>query len=130
MLYSGRWYGLSGATECRRYRGVSVAAVATLIYAHRRIRDVNWKLFADLAEAAGTEEPSVETDAETVGEALDALLESYPSLEDRVRTDDGALKDHINLLRNGEAVSEGLATPLDPDDELALFPPVSGGSGA
>lgn len=130
MLYRWWRYGLSGATECRRYRGVSVAAVATLIYAHRPTRNVNWKLFADLAEAAGTEEPSVETDAETVGEALDALLEAYPSLEDRVRTDDGALKDHINLLQNGEAVSEGLATPLDPDDELALFPPVSGGCGA
>lgn len=107
-----------------------LAAVATLIYADRPTRNVHWKLFADLAEAAGTEEPSVETDVETVGEALDALLEAYPTLADRVTTDDGTLKDHINLLQNGESVSEGLATPVDSDDELALFPPVSGGSSA
>jgi molybdopterin synthase sulfur carrier subunit len=88
---------------------------------------VHWKLFADLAEVAGEEEPTVVDDAETVGDALDALLAEYPALADRVLTDDGDLRDHINLLRNGEAVAEGLATPVDPEDELALFPPVSGG---
>lgn len=91
---------------------------------------MNWKLFADLAEAAGESEPDVErVDAATVGEALDALLDSYPSLAARVLDEDGELRDHINLLRNGRDVreSEGLDTPVDDDDELALFPPVSGG---
>jgi len=91
---------------------------------------MNWKLFADLAEAAGESEPDVEpVDAETVGEALDALLDSYPPLAARVLDEDGELRNHINLLRNGRDVreAEGLDTPVDDDDELALFPPVSGG---
>lgn len=86
---------------------------------------MQWKLFADLAEVAGTDQPTVETDAATVGEALSALLEAYPALADRVTDDDGALREHVNLLREGEPAT--LNTPVEPDDELALFPPVSGG---
>jgi molybdopterin synthase subunit MoaD len=86
---------------------------------------VQWKLFADLAEVAGTDQPAVETDAETVGEALAVLLETHPALADRVTDDDGDLLAHVNLLRDGEPAS--LDTPVGSDDELALFPPVSGG---
>jgi len=37
--------------------------------------------------------------------------------------------DHINVLRNGENVraDDGLDTVTEAGDELALFPPVSGG---
>jgi molybdopterin synthase subunit MoaD len=86
---------------------------------------VEWKLFADLAEVAGTDRPTVETDAETVGEALSALLEAHPALAERVTDDDGDLRAHVNLLREGEPTS--LDAPVGPSDELALFPPVSGG---
>lgn len=90
---------------------------------------MGWKLFADLAEAAGTREPDVTVgDADTAGEALDALLDAHPALADRVLDGQGHLRDHVNLLRNGESIgAEGLDTPVAPDDELALFPPVSGG---
>ncbi|MFB6157856.1 MAG: ubiquitin-like small modifier protein 1 [Haloferacaceae archaeon] len=92
---------------------------------------MRWKLFADLAETVDGREPEVEVTAEnpTVGDALTALLDAHPELADRVLDDDGDLRDHINLLRNGRNVGEGegLETPVDPDDELALFPPVSGG---
>ncbi|KTG27779.1 ubiquitin-like small modifier protein 1 [Haloferax profundi] len=87
---------------------------------------MEWKLFADLAEVAGARTIRVDVgDDVTVGEALDALVGAHPSLESRVFADDGELYDHINVLRNGENAS------LDDDakvgDELALFPPVSGG---
>jgi molybdopterin synthase sulfur carrier subunit len=88
---------------------------------------VNWKLFADLAEVAGTDEVTVDGDPETVEEALDDLLDAHPDLAGRVLDDDGSLREHINLLRNGESVDEGLGEPINPDDELALFPPVTGG---
>jgi molybdopterin synthase sulfur carrier subunit len=42
-----------------------------------------------------------------------------------VCAEDGGLREHVNLLRNGERVA--LDAPVAPDDELALFPPVSGG---
>jgi len=91
---------------------------------------MRWKLFADLAERVGDDEIYVFVDDSepTAGDALDALVADYPELEERVFTADGELESHLNLLRNGENVSDtGLATPVSDDDELALFPPVSGG---
>ncbi|MCD2204611.1 ubiquitin-like small modifier protein 1 [Halobacterium sp. KA-6] len=90
---------------------------------------MEWKLFADLAEVGGDRRITVDESAQTVGDALDALLADRPALRDRVLTDDGDVREHINVLRNGENVAhaDGLDTELDPDDELALFPPVSGG---
>ncbi|ELY91643.1 ubiquitin-like small modifier protein 1 [Natrinema altunense] len=89
-----------------------------------------WKLFADLAERAGDKHVTVDAAAgDTVGDALEALLEATPELEDRV-LEDGELRSQINVLRNGTNVlveEEGMETVLDADDELALFPPVSGG---
>lgn len=91
---------------------------------------MEWKLFADLAEVAGTDRPTVDEDAATVGEALDALLADRPDLTDRVREEDGGVSEHVNVLVNGTdvtATDEGLARPIEDGDELALFPPVSGG---
>ncbi|QLG26327.1 MoaD/ThiS family protein [Halorarum halophilum] len=90
---------------------------------------MGWKLFADLAEAAGTREPDVGVgDADTLREALDALLDAHPALTERVLDEEGALREHVNVLRNGDPVGdEGLAAPVEADDDLALFPPVSGG---
>ena len=90
---------------------------------------MEWRLFADLAEVAGDRRVEVDGEAETVGEALESLLDSYPDLRERVLDDSGHLADHVNLLRNGQSLgdAEGLDTPVDEDDELALFPPVSGG---
>lgn len=90
---------------------------------------MRWKLFADLAEAAGGKEIEVETGpGETVGDALSALVAKHPGVADRIY-EDGDLRDHINVLRNGTNVhtEDGLETKLEEGDELALFPPVSGG---
>lgn len=86
---------------------------------------MQWKLFADLAEAAGDRTVEVEADGDTVGDALDALLEAKPALSGRVLDENDELRDHVNLLRNGSAVD--LDATVEAGDELALFPPVSGG---
>ncbi|EMA30555.1 ubiquitin-like small modifier protein 1 [Halobiforma nitratireducens] len=90
-----------------------------------------WKLFADLAERAGDKRVAVEASAgDTVGDALEELLADRSELEERVLDDEGGLRSQINVLRNGANVTveeEGLETELEGDDELALFPPVSGG---
>jgi molybdopterin synthase sulfur carrier subunit len=91
---------------------------------------MHWKLFANLAEVAGRKEVPLEETPETVREALDALFSAHPDLEDAVCAEDGDLQDHIRLLVDGEdpfAAGEGYDEPLSGSDELALFPPVSGG---
>jgi molybdopterin synthase sulfur carrier subunit len=91
---------------------------------------MQWKLFADLAEVAGDREIRVDgAPGATVGDALDELFDARPVLRERVLDDAGDVADHINVLRNGENVrsGDGLETTLDAGDELALFPPVSGG---
>jgi len=93
---------------------------------------MRWKLFANLAETTGDREVEVDVESgATVGDALDALLAAHPSLEDDVYDENGELYDHIRILQNGTspfAEGSGLAEPVAEDDELALFPPVSGGA--
>lgn len=92
---------------------------------------MEWKLFADLAEHAGGKHVTIDVEpGNTVGDALDALLAEHEALESRVLTDQGELREHINVLLNGSNVAvdgDGLDTTLEDGDELALFPPVSGG---
>lgn len=90
---------------------------------------MDWKLFANLAEEAGEKRVTVDLGPEaTVADALDALFDVHPDLQEHV-LEDGDVVSHLNLLKNGADVSNGagLDTPVNSDDELALFPPVSGG---
>ena len=99
---------------------------ATLFSTRRRPAGMQWKLFADLAEAAGERTVAVDVDDDaSVGDALEALLAAKPALRDRALNEDGELRGDVNLLKNGENVEtdEGVGA----GDELALFPPVSGG---
>jgi len=93
--------------------------------------EVAWKLFADLAEHAGDRTVAMElSPGATVEDALEVLLSDRPALEARVLEDDGSLRSQINVLRNGTDIRTepaGLKTELEGGDELALFPPVSGG---
>jgi molybdopterin synthase sulfur carrier subunit len=93
--------------------------------------ELEWKLFADLKERAGDGRVTVELDeGATVGDALEALVAARSGLDGRVFDAEGELYDHVNVLKNGSSMATsdaGLDTPVGPEDELALFPPVSGG---
>lgn len=86
---------------------------------------VTWRLFADLAEVAGGREHAVSVEPDgTVGDALDALLDDATGLRDRVFEGE-TLADDVNLMRNGSPTSP--EESVDDGDELAMFPPVTGG---
>lgn len=92
---------------------------------------MKWKLFANLAEAAGHKEVEVAAGpGDTFGDAFEQLLSAHPELRDEVLDEDGDIRDHIRVLRNDAnpfVQEEGHDTVLEEGDELALFPPVSGG---
>jgi molybdopterin synthase sulfur carrier subunit len=94
---------------------------------------MDWRLFANLAEAAGTRRVTVDAGpGDSFGEAFDQLLEAHPELEDELLNAEGELRDHIRVLRNEDdpfVTDDGYDTVLEDGDELALFPPVSGGAG-
>ncbi len=79
------------------------------------------RLFAAAREAAGT--TSVAIDAATVGEALTVARE-------RFGPDFAAVLAASRVWIDGEEPPAGDATPLTDGAELAVLPPVSGGSGA
>ena len=92
---------------------------------------MEWRLFANLAEAAESRRVVVDAGpGDTFGDAFEQLLAAHPELEAEVLDDDGEIRDHIRVLRNEHdpfVRDDGLDTALEEGDELALFPPVSGG---
>jgi molybdopterin converting factor small subunit len=67
---------------------------------------------------------------EKVKEALEALWRIDPGLQNRVLTEQGTLRPHVNVFVGSESIryTGGLETPLDPDSEIFIIPAVSGGA--
>ncbi len=84
------------------------------------------RLFANLREYAGAKE--LELEVETVKESLEKLCKKFPGLENMIFEGEN-IRPYMNVFLNGRNISElnGLGTALNPDDEIAIFPPVSGG---
>jgi len=74
---------------------------------------------------------SVELDipAATLSEALQALWVACPAIRDRVVTEQGLVREHINVFVGKEDVryTGGLGTPIPPGAEITIMPSVSGG---
>jgi molybdopterin converting factor small subunit len=68
--------------------------------------------------------------AATVGQALELLCKAHPGLRDRVLTEQGQVREHINVFVGNEAVrfKGGLATPVDGKSEISIIPAISGGA--
>jgi molybdopterin converting factor small subunit len=70
----------------------------------------------------------LDVEAATVREALDALIERYPSLSGRIIEGDG-VPAFLNVFVDGEDVrlADGLATPVGSTTKILLLPAVAGG---
>ena len=71
----------------------------------------------------------VEADGETIGDVLDGLVATYPSLKDQLYTEDGELNRFVNVYLNGQDVRylDGRSTAVDDRDEVRLLPAMAGG---
>ena len=70
--------------------------------------------------------------AGTVGEALASLWAQCPGARDRVMTERGEVRPHINIFVDGENIryAGGLAAPVRDGAEIIIVPAVSGGETA
>lgn len=79
--------------------------------------------------SGGRDEVTIEAQPATVGEALEALWSLCPGIRDRVVTEQGQVREHINVFVGEESIRHtgGLATPLPEGAEVSIIPAVSGG---
>jgi sulfur-carrier protein len=65
----------------------------------------------------------------TLGEALSVLWTMHPGIRDRIATEQGQIREHINIFVGNESVryTGGLATAIPPGSEISIVPAVSGG---
>src|SRR5216684_1559115 len=78
----------------------------------------------------GRVEIVVDGSAATVGEALQKLWSAHAGLRDRVLTEQGHVRPHVNVFVNSEVVrrDQVLQTEISGDTEICIMPAVSGGA--
>jgi sulfur-carrier protein len=81
--------------------------------------------------SGGRGQIEIEDGPATVNEALSALWILCPGIRDRVVTEQGEVRSHINIFVGDENIrySGGLATRLSADALISIVPAVSGGTG-
>jgi len=91
---------------------------------------VHFRIPAPLrALADGCHQVEVEMAGTTLQAALEALFAVHPGLRDRILTERGDIRQHINVFVGERDVRsmDGLATPLASGEEVSILPAISGG---
>jgi molybdopterin converting factor small subunit len=72
----------------------------------------------------------IEDSPATLAAALAALWSIYPGLRDRVLTEQGQVREHINVFIGDEDIrySGGLASPVSSESEISIVPSITGGA--
>ena len=75
------------------------------------------------------EQSAVEVAGTTVAKALKALVDRYPDLRENLYTDDGDLRQFVNIYVDDEDIryQDGPQTALDEGDEVSIVPSIAGG---
>ena len=79
--------------------------------------------------AGGRSRVELEAATATLAEALQALWAECPGMRDRVVTEQGQIREHINVFVGKEHIryTGGLATPISSGVEISIVPAISGG---
>jgi MoaD family protein len=72
----------------------------------------------------------IDAPARSVRDALDSLAGKYPGVRDRVLTETGEVRPHVNIFVGAESIryTGGLNTAVTDGQEVSIVPAVSGGS--
>jgi sulfur-carrier protein len=78
---------------------------------------------------AGRSTVEIEHSPATLADALSALWTLYPGVRDRIATEQGQVREHINIFIGYENIryTGGLASPISAESEISIVPAVSGG---
>jgi molybdopterin converting factor small subunit len=78
---------------------------------------------------AGRGRVQIEHPPKTLAEALSALWTMYPGVRDRIATEQGQVREHINIFIGDENIryTGGLASSVPDGCEISIVPAVSGG---
>lgn len=71
----------------------------------------------------------IETAPGRLRDAMEVLFDRYPGLRDRILTEQGAVREHVNVFLGKEDIRylEGLDTMVPDQIEISIIPAVSGG---
>lgn len=77
----------------------------------------------------GRSKVEIEPSPGTLADALSALWTLYPGVRDHITTEQGQVREHINIFIGDEDIryTGGLATPVPAGSEISIVPAVSGG---
>jgi len=77
----------------------------------------------------GLAEIRLDSSPANVGDALGQLWRAHRGLRDRVLTEQGEVRPHVNVFVNSEVVQRDrvLQTGIEGDAEICIMPAVSGG---
>lgn len=71
---------------------------------------------------------TIETDGQTIGQALENLIKKYPGMEKELFDQKGGLRHYIEIYLNGESAYPGeLDKGLTPGDEIQIITFLAGG---
>jgi molybdopterin converting factor small subunit len=79
----------------------------------------------------GRSSVAIEHEPAILGDVLAQLWQAYPGLRDRVITEQGQVRPHINIFVGDENIRYlgGLAAQVPADGVISIIPAVSGGVG-
>ena len=71
----------------------------------------------------------IDADSGTLREVLAGLWQKYPGLRDRIVTEQGDVRQHVNIFINEENMRDcgGFAATVSPGASITIVPAVSGG---
>jgi molybdopterin synthase sulfur carrier subunit len=77
----------------------------------------------------GRSHVDVEIPGGTLQDALEALFAAHPALRDRILTERGEIREHVNVFvgKSEARRASGLATSLADGMEISIIPAISGG---
>jgi molybdopterin converting factor small subunit len=77
----------------------------------------------------GCAQVKIEGSPKVLRDALQALWLTFPGIRDRMATEQGQIREHINIFVGNENIryTGGLASPLDAGSEISIVPAITGG---